>query len=651
MENSKTYKMLNYTRKALADSLKNKYNITDDDIIDNILKVHGLHINNFDVIKNAGLVIKEKINDVSIDSNSNKNDKFIETINQESVSSAKKAIGYDYLFNQMQDMYGNKEANRLIGNLMDYSIGMHDATNICKVYCYALDASSLVTTGRPFGQLSYRPAKSVPDYISSLSETVHQLSSHLAGAVAIGSFFLDIAHICIYDEKFKIGNIRSDEEVRKYIRDEMSQFVYSVNNLSRNSTESPFTNISVFDRNKLKTLIKDRPYYFPNEGERTLSDHIDYITEYIIELQKLFVDFFDKGDPSTGGTPFRFPICTLNISKDGNENVKDKEFLEDVCKLDIYRYNIFVSDSNKIASCCRLISNKEMLEFASQANSFGGSSISLGSHRVCTIDLPRVAIEAKDISDFYKILDGLIEDTAKILSAHKKLIIGLEKMGLQPFISNGWININRLFSTFGIIGTWETASIFKEKFGNGHDVEGLLLKHINSKVTEESKLNGIIGNIEAIPGESFAIRLVKVDKMIFGADKVKWTMYSNQFIPLWEDATIWERMDADGKYTQLITGGGIVHAQIGEKVTSKQAEHIIKYAIRSGCEHFALNAVYSKCENDHITFGESEKCPTCSANIIDHYTRIVGYFSPVSNWHKTRREWEFPKRTFVKLDT
>ena len=109
-------------------------------------------------------------------------------------------------------------------------------------------------------------------------------------------------------------------------------------------------------------------------------------------------------------------------------------------------------------------------------------------------------------------------------------------------------------------------------------------------------------------------------------------------------------MDIDGKYNRLITGGGIVHAMIGERVTSYQAEQIIKYAIKSGCEHFALNAVYSKCVNNHTNFGKNEICPTCGAEIEDYYTRVVGFFVPVSNWDKTRRTWEFPKRTFIKKE-
>jgi hypothetical protein len=31
-------------------------------------------------------------------------------------------------------------------------------------------------------------------------------------------------------------------------------------------------------------------------------------------------------------------------------------------------------------------------------------------------------------------------------------------------------------------------------------------------------------------------------------------------------------------------------------------------------------------------------------------TRVVGFFVPISSWNKTRREWEFDKRTFTKVE-
>ena len=190
----------------------------------------------------------------------------------------------------------------------------------------------------------------------------------------------------------------------------------------------------------------------------------------------------------------------------------------------------------------------------------------------------------------------------------------------------------------------------KKKFNidNETDIIKDILVFFNKKVSEISDKYKIIGNIEQIPGESFASRLANADKILFGEEIVPYQLYSNQFVPLWEDATVWERMEIDGKYNKLITGGGIVHAMIGERVTPLQAEELIKYAISCGCEHFALNAVYSQCENSHTSFGKNEICPICGAKIIDYLTRVVGFFVPVSNWDKVRRTWEFERRTFIK---
>jgi ribonucleoside-triphosphate reductase len=345
-------------------------------------------------------------------------------------------------------------------------------------------------------------------------------------------------------------------------------------------------------------------------------------------------------------------VCTINISKKkwGEKYVvADEIFLKNVCKRDIYRYNIFVSEGTKIASCCRLINDKDMMDLASQANSFGGVGMSLGSHRVVTINFMRMMLEAKSKEDFYKIFEERIESCAKILKAHKCLLIELEKKNLQMFITNGWININRLFSTFGISGIYEAAKLYKQKFSTTKDIEAEMLEFMNSKVAEMSKKYNILGNLEEIPAESFAIRLCKADKLLYGEKKVDYVIYSNQFIPLWSSTTIWEKMEKEGKYTSLINGGSIAHLQIGEKVTNKQAENIIKYAVNCGCEHFALNSVYQVCESGHVTMGKNEKCPECQKNIVDYLTRIVGFFTPVSSWQKERREFDFPNRKFIDI--
>jgi len=651
-DNATTNRTLRNIRKALERNLKEKYGIEDDKITEKILGIHGLNKKNFDFVNNIETIINEELNDVSIDSNSNKNEKTVEGIQQEAIASVKKAVGYDYLYRQMVELYGKEEAKRLSGEMYDLSLGLSDSTKILFPYCWALDASKIVTLGRPFGQLHSKPANRVDSYISALVETVHEMSSHIAGALAISTIMLDMSHLYIYKQNYRLNDIKNDNKFRKEIENEFQKFVHAVNHLSRNGIESAFTNISIFDRVKLNKLIDDMNWYFPmlEDFNGTEEEFKKYIIEFILEIQNIYLDFMEKGDPLKGGIMYRFPVTTLNLSKSRVNNeyeIEDEEFLNDVCKRDIFRYNIFTSEGTKISSCCRLISNTEMLELASQSNSFGaGGSISLGSHRVCTINFMRIALEANTKEEFYKIFEKRIEDTSKILKAHKTLIKKFTTKGLQKFIKLGWINMNRMFSTFGILGIYEAVQLFKQKFNVDYDVQGEMLQFMNEKVNEYSKNNDIVGNIETIPGESYSIRLCNADKFIYGPDKVSYQLYSNQFIPLWEKATIWERMEIDGKYNALITGGGIVHINIGERTTPLQSKKIIIYGVKCGCEHFALNAVYSQCENDHTVFGKQDICPICSGKIVEMYTRIVGFNVPVSSWQDVRRNWEFPKRSF-----
>ena len=673
--NAGTVRTIKNIKETLVSDIRRKYNKTNGElknIVDNILKTHGLHEENFDFVNSFSKFVTSKLGDVSIDDNSNKGSVSIKGHLKEIELPIDKLIGYDMLYRTMTELYGKSEAKKLSAKMYDYSLALADSSNILLPYCWALDASKLVTVGREFGTLPSKPAKRVSSYISALCETIHQMSSHLAGAIAIGTLFLDVAHILIYKERLSLNELKDNKRKRKQIENEFQQFIHSVNHLSRNSVESPFTNISIFDRTKLLALISDENYgwYFPKKTQVLVDNNLggedykfseeeykNFVLDYVFELQKLFVDFFDKGDPINNGMPYRFPVVTINISKfkDANNLAyvdKDNELLNYIIKKDISRYNIFTSEGQKICSCCRLISNKEMLDMAASVNSFGGSNVSLGSHRVVTINLARIALETQDYNQYKKILERRIDYSAKILKAHRLLIMKLADKGLHPFVKNGWINMNRMFSTYGLLGVVEANQILQQVNKNNHDYIEDILKFVNEKAKEYSEKYNFLFNIEQIPAESMSTRLAKVDRVLFGNPYNLDPLYANQNIPLWKDATIYEKMNADGKYNQLYTGGGIVHIQIDSTVTPTQAKNIILYAVKSGCEHFALNAIYSKCKKcGTVHKGKITTCLSCEHTELDYFTRIVGFFTAVKDWNTVRRDWEFQRRKFVDLKT
>lgn len=1088
-EKSSINQAVNSVYKTLQNQLIRTYNIDVEEseiITDQILKIHGMSKSDFSVIDKIESLVAGKLNDISVDDNSNKGEKTVKGIMKEAMNPFEKITGYRFLYRKMAEIYGKKEAKHLTSLMYDFTLGLSDSTNILIPYCWAFDASKLVTMGKPFGQLPSSPVKRMDSYISLLNEVIHQMSNSLAGAIAIGTFFLDISHLLLVKENRILDDLKYPL-FRKQVKNQYQRVVHGFNSLSRSGgTESPFTNISLFDRAKLDKLVKEEYSWYYMDIITPENPYIegmpayDYIIEFIMELQNIFMEFFDQGDPMNDGMPYRFPVCfpgeesiiinnnivsfeyqfnnypkgwtdvknlnltteyldkevkinsvyvgesqefielegygigkkikvtpdhkfyveekglvcakdlllkdrilwhkfnkinnivsvldveeilgdlwalgykvrysdntkklvvnsdgvfksnsldsynhnkshpssliqkceedlfefpeivyvktekskqkgavrkkidldfdfgflcglfyaeghsskgeigfsfhekeqdlisfvndyikylvkdvivknhyskdskamqiifnsetltlllkyivrgdkaqnkylnieflnkysneqfyegillgciagdghvnkyscsqttiskkgaesiqylsrklgvatvikdveestcefngksylskhqyiidfckkdiidimneystycekfsvfirgngalnsrssfiirktekirlsspikvfnvevdndehlftlpcgvvtsncTLNISKKKDKEdkwiIEDKQFLKAACKKDIYRYNIFASEGNKIASCCRLINSTEMVELAGQANSFGaGGSISLGSHRVVTLNFVRYALMAKTWEEFLDLVKLNTTNAKKILYAHKKLLY--DSKDSQLFLHHGWVQLDRMFSTLGIMGYVEAEEILKSKFKNLKDVDVMktFLDLFNNEVNiNNESFDGCFYNVEQIPGESMAHRLPRTDKLIFGEKAVPFNLFANQFVPLWEQSkSIWEKMEIDGKYLVGLTGGGISHLNTGEHITSKQAERLINYAVENNLEHMAITGTFSQCEDGHVLIGNTEKCGKCGKNIKRKICRVVGFFVDVED--------------------
>lgn len=547
--NANTTRTLKNIRETLDNNLSRKYGLKNGErkaVEDEILSIHGIREDNFDFLaKFSDFINNPHLNSTSIDDNANKTERNMKGVLAEISLPISKLIGYDYLYRVMCELYGKEKAKELSGSMYDFSLAINDSTGIMSPYCYCMDASKLVTVGRDFGKVHSRPAQRLATYISTLGDTIRELSFNLMGALAIGTFFLDSANLLIYKERVPLQKLKEDKNERKRISNLFQQFIYTVNHYSRNATESPFTNISCFDHDKLKNLIGPDNYawYFQKKtqvlvdndlgGEEykiTYEEWEEFIIDYIMTLQEIFIDVFDKGDPLQGGLQFPFPVTTCNISieitKDGKRKiVQPNRLLNYITKKDISRYNIYDNEGTKMASCCRLLSDpEEFKNYASSVNSFGGSSVSLGSCRVVTLNFHRAACEATSYEHFKQIIDKRCDNIAKILKAQRLLVLKMTNKGLHPFISNGWINFNRMFGTFGCIGYLEADQLLKMKFGNEtFDYMKDFMIYFNQKcnsIFQEKNEKGeriyqFPYNIEQIPGESMAPKLAKVDYLIF----------------------------------------------------------------------------------------------------------------------------------------
>lgn len=610
----------------LCDSFKNLYASIDP----RILELEGISERKLDPSRISQEYFKKDVKDVTVDDNANHLQDGISFGNyaSEMAKSNLKLIGYHDMYLILREEYGQEAADTITRSLWDGDLYIHDSTALQVPYCWALSIETILRRGNFWGQLQSYPPRRAASFIDQVKEVTIEVAQEIAGAVAIGDLFIGYS----YFVKLENLDVHNPQD-RKKIENDFQSLVHTLNKKMRPCHQSPFTNISIFDRPNLEILFKD--YVFPD------GTHPDFDT--IEEIQRIFCDWFHLGDPATG-VPYRFPIVTLNLRVDDHGEVLDKKALEYFTDINLPKgcFNIYISSGNKIASCCRLTNDLDL----AGADSFGNGGISLGSHRVVTINLARLGKKAASYDELMTSLREQLDRATKTLVAHKKLLNKRIDEGFLPFTRRGLIIMQRLFSTFGINGVYECVeqmghSIMTEQ---GKQLAFSILQEIKDHATACSKKYGTPFNVEQVPGESLAVKLALKDELLFGLD---YPLYANQFVPLWVDCDVIDRMKLDGAFSKVLTGGGISHLNFGERLTHRnQMQMLIKCAIKYGCEHFAINYNYCRCENKHTTIsGQTSICPICSGKITEQYTRIVGYLTPVSAWNRGRRE-EHATRVF-----
>ncbi|HOL44086.1 MAG TPA: anaerobic ribonucleoside-triphosphate reductase [Methanothrix sp.] len=533
------------------------------------------------------------------------------------------------------DFNGNKNAIEDMDKYV-YDVTVHDglfySQGLIQHNCFSYSTSLVMTEGRPYGQLHSVPPKRADSFMAQVIETTMDLSQEFAGAIAPADIIINYAWYAA----------REGLDDRVIIND-FQKFVHVMNNKFRVSAESPFTNISLFDRYALETVTRGMVY--PDMSKPDL--------DYIMYIQKLFGEWFAKGDP-VSGMPYRFPVVTTNLTRGPGGEILDRDFLDWLCanNLNTACFNIYINEGTKIASCCRMINDVDRMRHF-RGDSFGNGGANLGSHRVVTINLPRLAIRAGGEHEaFFEGLDKMLDVCRDLLQVHREEILQRRiDVGFLKFYKPlGWFNLNHMFSTIGLIGIYEAVEFMGMDIRSEEGMQFTLnmLQRIEEYARKTSRETGHAFNVEEVPGETVAVKLCEKDKVVFGADRVPYELYSNQYVPLIADATMADRMKISGKFMDMLSGGGILHLNVQERITDPAVmRHIIEYAVRCGVSHMAINYGFGTCENGHTTVcGNMKTCPVCGTSIKSWMTRVIGYFSVVSNWNKIRREYEFPRRRF-----
>ena len=588
--------------------------------------------------------------DSSIDGNSNVSKKDIVTLLNEMPKPHRKLLAYNKIYYEMQKEFGFKTANEWLRADWVGQLYMHDAdTSTFKHYCFAYDLKDLAEKGLYFigAPFNPEPARHLTTFVDFVKEFISYASNRSSGAVGLPNLLPYMWYFWHKDVESDYLGLASSGNAEKYARQNFQRFVYAVNQpYVRDGSQSAFTNTSVFDR----------PYYEALFGGSEFPDGtfmIDY-EEEIIEFQKWYMetvaDIREKN-------MFTFPVLSISLLKQEGK-FQDEEFARWAIKHNM-RWsdsNLFIDDSvTSLSNCCRLKSDIKDLGYF---NSIGGTALKVGSVKVSTINLARLALDSFNEFEYLVGLRKLTLLNLQALHCVRNIIRRNVEKGLLPNFSMELVDFDHLYNTIGFIGVYETMKKFgytrTDEFGNVYYTpEASALGQAIFRTMREVADQFIIEigadyhvNTEQIPGESAAAKLMKKDKFFYPNSPVfDLPLYGNQFIPLGIKTTLAERVRIAAEFDGYCNGGSILHANIDAPFDSfEKAWDMVNYISDAGVTYFAFNTKIQSCDNNHAFYGST--CPVCGRPVETEYTRIVGFYTPIKTWSKERtneyklRKWE-----------
>lgn len=585
----------------------------------------------------------ETVADASVDGNANVGNKDMRTLMNEMPKPHRKLLAYNKIYYEMNKRYGFKTANEWLKKEWSRALYLHDAdTATFKPYCYAYTLKRLAEEGLFFlNSFNHEPAQHLTTFIDFVKEFVSYNSNLTSGACGLP----DLVPYMYYFWKKDVEAGYYTVTPEKYAKQNVQRFIYAVNQPAvRDSIQSAFTNVNFFDMPYLEALFGGSE--FP-DGTPMI-----YELDGIMEFQKMFLEVMSD---IRSKNMFTFPVSSISmIYKD--HKFEDEEFARWAIRHNMKwaDSNLFTSDSvTSLSNCCRLKSNIEDLGFFS---SIGGTALRVGSVKVSTINLARIAYESNTEQEYLIKLRDINELNLKVLDTVRHIIKRNHEKGLLPNYCDGLIDIDSQYNTIGVIGIFETMKKFGyvtvDEFGNHYytkeaDAFGKKIFDVIARGKEQFILDkNYKVSIEQIPGESCAAKLQAADELLYPELVVKdLPLYGNQFIPLGIKTTMKERIRIASLFDSYCNGGSIAHINIEAPfATFEQAWDMVNYIAEQGLTYFAFNTKIQACKHNHAFFGT--KCPVCGGDVHTEYTRIVGFYTPIKTWSSARkqeyemREWE-----------
>lgn len=454
--------------------------------------------------------------------------------------------------------------------------------------------------------------------------------------------------------------------------------------LLRNDTDSSgnhLMDLYVEDADGTTRLVLSELYdekkgvHYDPDCEKDLEARGEHIMQYgdYTEEARRFTSALLRvwGEGDRCGRVFEFPKCDFHVSSETFSDPEQYKIFEEACDLASKNgstYFIFDRDEVTLSACCRLrttIDDTRMLRHPESMRFCGFQNV--------TVNIPQCAYRASRRG--MKTYEGLLEEINAtmdlVVKAHlqKKAKIAemlsgpgrpLWQIGRTACDGRPYVELDKSTYIIGLIGLNDALKfIYGKELHEDDEVFGIGLKviaHMYLRAKEYTEQYGLKFTLEESPAESAARRLAKSDLLFFhseakdvvkGADED--VAYYTNSIHLTAEAPVnlVERIEKQAMFHSIIESGAITHAFIGEeRPSSKAIACLIKEVFhRTQSAQVTFSPEFTYCQKcDHKSRGLQDTCQQCGSKDVVGETRVVGYFSKIQNWNKSKRYGELLAR-------
>lgn len=523
-------------------------------------------------------------------------------------------------------------------------VHIHDLGYPTRVYCSSHSLEYLKKYGLSLQNLDTEsaPAKHSRTLTGHLNTFLASMQAYYAGALGVA--YVNIMY-APYLEGMSYGEMKQEAQ---HLIFSCSQSAFS------RGGQTLFLDFNV--HTGIPRYLRNIPAIGPG-GKPTGKTYGDY-EETARQFTLAMLDVWREGD--CYGHVFAFPKCDFHINEDTLNDPKQYEILEYACQIASENgvpYFIFDRDEITLSACCRLrttIDDNYMIKHPESMRFCGFQNI--------TINLPQASYRAGrgNWDELYKEIDKGIEIAIKAHLQKKAFAAKLMASPEMPLWEVGktakdgrpYVDLETSTYIVGILGLNECLQFMTgRELHEGDDMikQGLrVVSHMYMRVKEAGKKYKLKFSLEESPAESASRRLAKVDVRNYpeAAEMVKGSIERDEFyytnsVHLRPDAPVdmITRIFLQSKFHTMIESGAIIHAFVGEeRPPASSIMNLVKKTFKNTqAAQVTISPEFTICNDcKKVTQRLTDICGHCGSINVYGVSRIVGYFSRINNWNKSK---------------